>query len=149
MHENFHGLIIGSKIYPVDHLADLCENMLSDNSIPQWEKKVYSFISDWISDKDYILQVSSGSTGIPKEIRLPKKSMILSAQKTCELFNLKFGQTALLCLPIDYIAGKMMVVRAIVGGLNLVLTEPTSMPDLTEFGKIDFLPWFHCRHIIL
>jgi O-succinylbenzoic acid--CoA ligase len=138
MQENYHGLIIGNRIYPVDNLADLCENMLADISIPPWEKKVYTFIEDWISDKAYITQISSGTTGTSKEFKLPKQAMISAAINTCTMFDLRFGQTALLCLPVDYIAGKMMIVRAFVGGLNLLMTEPTSMPDLTGFGKIDF-----------
>ena len=138
MQTHFHGLLINNRIHPIDSLPDICENMLADKSIPEWEKKIYAFINEWISDKEYIQQTSSGTTGKPKELKLSKKSMILSAQKTCKLFDLRFGNSILLTLPIEYIAGKMMIVRAFVGGLNLLLTEPTSMPDLTDFGNIDF-----------
>jgi O-succinylbenzoic acid--CoA ligase len=138
MQENLHGLIICNRIYPVDNLADLCDNMMEDPSIPSWEKKVYAFIKEWISGNDYIAQVSSGTTGKPKEIKLSKKAMMKAAENTCSVFDLRMGQTALLCLPVEYIAGKMMIVRAFVGGLNLLLTEPTSMPDITGFGRVDF-----------
>jgi o-succinylbenzoate---CoA ligase len=138
MQENIHGLILSNRIHPVDGLADLCENMLTDPSIPAWEKKVYAFIEEWIDEKDHITQMSSGTTGTPKELKLPKQAMLNAARNTCRVFDLKFGQTALLCLPVEYIAGKMMIVRSLVGGLNLLLTEPTSMPDLAGYGKIDF-----------
>ena len=138
MQNTFHGLIICNRIYPIDSLSDLCENMLADPSVPLWEKKVYSFILEWINDEDHIIQISSGTTGIPKEIKLSKKAMIKAALNTCKIFDLISGQTALLCLPVEYIAGKMMIVRAFVGGLNLLLAEPTSMPDISGFGKVDF-----------
>lgn len=136
--DKYHGLILNNRIIPVDDLKDFSESMISDSSIPKWQKSVFAFIIDWIDDKDYIEQKSSGTTGEPKSLKLSKKSMIESALKTCEYFDLSFGQTCLLCLPIDYIAGKMMIVRAFVGGLNLLLTEPSSMPELTSFGKVDF-----------
>jgi O-succinylbenzoic acid--CoA ligase len=138
MNDDIHGLIISNRIHPVDSLEDLCETMLTDKSIPSWEKNVYSFIKEWISETDYIMQVSSGTTGSPKDIKLSKLAMIKAASNTCQAFDLHFGQTALLCLPVEYIAGKMMIVRALVGGLNLILTEPSSMPDLAGCGKIDF-----------
>ena len=138
MPTNYHGLIINNHLYPIDNLKDYCDDMCSDNGVPEWQKKVYAFIHEWINEKDFINQSSSGTTGQQKEFRLPKKAMITSAEKTCQFFDLHFGQTNLLCLSMDYIAGKMMVVRAFVGGLNLLMTEPTSMPDLSSFGKVDF-----------
>jgi len=133
-----HGIIINNRIYPVDSLNDLCETILEDRSKPEWEKKIYRFIQEWLDEKDYIIQNSSGTTGKNKEFKLSKKSMAISAQKTCSLFGLTFGQSIMLCLPIEYIAGKMVIVRAFTGGLNLQYTEPTSMPDISGFGKIDF-----------
>jgi len=138
MQYEFHGLLLNNKIYTLNDLSVLCDGKINDSSVPQWEKNIYSFILEWFDEKDYIEQRSSGTTGKSKNIRIPKESMILSAKNTCSLFELRFGQTALLCLPVDYIAGKMMIVRALVGGLNLLYTEPTSMPDLSGFRMIDF-----------
>ncbi len=67
-----------------------------------------------------------------------KLAMVRSAESTCRFFNLTRGQTAALCLPMEYIAGKMMVVRSIVCGLNLYITEPKSKPDFHDIEKIDF-----------
>jgi o-succinylbenzoate---CoA ligase len=138
MQDSLHGLIISNRIYPLDQLGDVCENMLADSSVPPWEKKIYTFIQEWINDKDYIIQLSSGTTGTPKELKLSKDAMLRAADNTNSLFDLRFGMTALLCLPVEYIAGKMMIVRALAGGLNLLITEPSSMPDMAGFGKIDF-----------
>ncbi len=138
MQTNFDGLLLNNKIIPIGDLTELCRDVLDNRSIPQWEKKVYEFILELIDEKEYISQMSSGTTGKPKKIQISKESMIHSARNTCDFFKLKFGQTALMCLPIDYIAGKMMIVRAFVGGLNLLLTEPSSMPDISGFKRINF-----------
>ncbi|MFW5753922.1 MAG: long-chain fatty acid--CoA ligase, partial [Marinilabiliaceae bacterium] len=63
-----------------------------------------------------------------------KKAMLRSAFNTNDFFNLGPGHTALLCLSCKYIAGKMMVVRALAGGLHLV-TVPVSGRPLQELGR--------------
>ena len=71
---------------------------------------------------------TSGSTGKPKPMWAEKHRMEASARMTLDFLGLKAGDTALLCLPLDYIAGKMMVVRSLVGGLKLVSVEPSGHP---------------------
>ena len=71
---------------------------------------------------------TSGSTGKPKPMWVEKKRMAHSARTTCAFLGLKRGDTALLCLSLNYIAGKMMAVRAIEWGLNLVCVEPSGHP---------------------
>ncbi|MDA3928664.1 MAG: AMP-binding protein [Prolixibacteraceae bacterium] len=117
-------------------LKDIQEK-LNDSNLHDWEKNIYKFILNWLDDSDFILQQTSGSTGIPKKIRLKKSAMIASSLKTIHSFNLKAYDTAWLCLPIEYIAGKMMAVRAIVGNLNLILSEPTGTPT-PPINTIDF-----------
>ena len=56
--------------------------------------------------------------------------MEASARITCDFLGLHEGDTALLCLPLDYIAGKMMVVRALTCGLRLIVQEPSGLPQL-------------------
>ncbi len=96
--------------------------------------ELYSFLTEWFNKEDVILLKTSGSTGVAKTISVHKKKMILSAQKTGSFLNLEPGNKALCCLPLNYIAGKMMVVRAITLGLNLTVAEPSKAPfkDLTE-----------------
>jgi o-succinylbenzoate---CoA ligase len=106
--------------------------------INPWEKEIYRFIINWLSDSDHIIQYSSGTTGKPKQIKLPKESMMHSARLTCDILHLKEGDTALLCMPVDYIAGKMMIVRSMVCRLNLITVEPNSTPDTTRLPQIEF-----------
>ncbi len=64
--------------------------------------------------------------------------MLASAQNTIGFFQLKEGDVAVLCLPIQYIAGKMMVVRALLANLNLKLIKPSGTPDFTGIEKTVF-----------
>jgi O-succinylbenzoic acid--CoA ligase len=132
------GLTINSQPFDFKELLTFSsDNIVSANTYP-WEKEIYRFMITWLSDSDYIVQFSSGTSGKSKEIRLPKQSMMLSALNTCRYFSLHKGHTALLCMPVDYIAGKMMIVRSLVGELNLYLTEPKSNPDIPDSQPIDF-----------
>ncbi|MFT4830938.1 MAG: O-succinylbenzoic acid--CoA ligase [Psychroserpens sp.] len=92
------------------------------------------FLLDWLNDKPTISVRTSGTTGKPKTVHLQKEHMINSALATADFFGLESGDTVLHCLPASYIAGKMMLVRAIVLGLRLDYVEPSSVP-LTEVQK--------------
>ena len=86
------------------------------------------FLTEWRDDNPRLLVHTSGSTGVPKPLWVEKRRMEASARITCRFLGLKRGDTALLCLPLDYIAGKMMVVRAEVAGLRLIAVEPSGHP---------------------
>lgn len=96
------------------------------------------FISDWQSPSPTILVHTSGSTGKPKPMLVEKRRMEASARITCSFLGLKPGDSALLCMPLDYIAGKMMCVRSIVGGLRLMRVEPCGHP----LQHLDEVPTF-------
>ncbi|WP_299887949.1 AMP-binding protein [uncultured Lacinutrix sp.] len=89
-----------------------------------FEQEIGEFLLCWLDGNDAIEVKTSGSTGIPKTITINKQSMVNSAIATGTFFNLKPSSKALLCLPASYIAGKMMLVRAIVLGLELDCIEP-------------------------
>jgi O-succinylbenzoic acid--CoA ligase len=86
------------------------------------------FLHEWNNGEERILVHTSGSTGKPKPIWVEKKRMEASARITCDFLGLSPGDTALLCLPLDYIAGKMMVVRSQVRELNLLAVPPSAHP---------------------
>jgi O-succinylbenzoic acid--CoA ligase len=71
-------------------------------------------------------------------MRVSKAAMLNSAFKTLDFFNLVPGNSALLCLSCNYIAGKMMVVRAFAGNLNLIPVPVTSHPLIKLEQSIDF-----------
>jgi len=96
------------------------------------------FLKEWNNDQTRLLVHTSGSTGKPKPMWVEKQRMEASARITCDFLGLREGVTALLCMNLDYIAAKMMVVRAIVRNLNLISVPPTGHPlhDIQE--DIDF-----------
>ena len=107
------------------------------------QEDYYNFLKSWFDDKDYILTNTSGSTGKPKEIMLKKLDLIESSKLTARYFDLKVGDKIINCLPIKYIAGKMMLVRSIVLGLDLYIFPATSSPisELKEnYELVAFTP---------
>lgn len=78
------------------------------------------FLIEWNNEATYVVAHTSGSTGKPKEIRLPKDDMRASARATNQFFGI--GTDAVLGIPLDfgYIAAKMMVVRSLEAGCELV-----------------------------
>ena len=101
------------------------------------------FLSEWNNDSDRVLVHTSGSTGKPKPMRVEKKRMLNSARITCDFLGLKPGDSALLCMSLDYIAGKMVVVRSIERHLHLISVSPSGHPlkdvNLKEVnGEITF-----------
>ena len=86
------------------------------------------FFSEWNNDSDRVLVHTSGSTGKPKPMMVEKKRMLNSARITCDFLGLKPGDSALLCMSLDYIAGKMVVVRSIERHLHLISVPPSGHP---------------------
>ncbi len=121
-------LTINSHPYSREQLVVFCHSKLSDSQSSSFDNHLYSFILNFISENPDVIVKTSGSTGKPKEVKLSKDAMIESAKMTGEFFGLKRGDKALLCLPTEFIAGKMMVVRAVALGLNLIHIPPTSNP---------------------
>ena len=100
--------------------------------------EIEMFLEEWNSTDAIVKVNSSGSTGTPKTIAIEKKFMRQSAKKTLEFLHLKKGDTAYLCLSTETIAGKMMVIRCILGELKLVV-GPISASSLSSYHtKIDF-----------
>ncbi len=120
-------------------LIDLSKALPQDQtSSNEFETKVLDFIKEWFSESKTVKIQSSGSTGSPKVFDIEKSKMLNSAEMTCDFLGLKEGNSALLCLPIEYISGKMMVVRSISRKLKLKIA-PTSLSPLENINeKIDF-----------
>ena len=101
------------------------------------------FLSEWNNDSLFVHVQTSGSTGAPKPMLAEKRRMLASARITNDFLGLREGDVALLCMSLDYIAGKMMVVRSIERGLKLITVEPSGHPLnhsqlATDDCQIDF-----------
>lgn len=104
-----------------------------------FEKPVGDFLLDWFDSKTYIEMQTSGSTGTPKIIKVDKQAMVNSALATGDFFGLHAGNRALQCLPVKYVAGKMMLIRSIILGLDLDYVAPSSHPMEGLEEKYDFV----------
>ena len=103
---------------------------------------VNDFLQEWNSPSETLLVHTSGSNGKPKPMWVEKQRMLNSAHITCDFLGLRPGDSALLCMSLDYIAGKMMVVRSIERKLRLFSVKPSGHPlsdeSLTKMVEMDF-----------
>ncbi len=136
-HLEYNTLILNGNELTGNAIADFCfESDREDLN------QLGAFIKDWLDESPKIEVQTSGSTGTPAIIEINKSQMLQSAGMTAEFFQFKKGETALLCLPTTYIAGKMMVVRALYSHLNLFCIPPSANPltEIPEDQQVDFAP---------
>lgn len=121
-----------------EELMRYCEHNLKKNCLSADEIAMYSFIAEWLSPANSIIVATSGSTNKPKEMVFQKRQLVQSAQMTCNYLGIDEKMNLLLCLSAQYIAGKMMIVRAFTSGANLVTVSATAnaLANLNE--RIDF-----------
>lgn len=131
-------LLLNGKKFYYDEIAAYSFR----NSIPLdgYESKTLEFCRNWLNGVQEFPIQTSGSTGVPKTISLTREQMEASARRTIKLLNLQQGDTALVCLNTEYIAGMMMLVRAYKADLQIIIADPTSNPLSLLSGdeKIDF-----------
>ena len=124
IHKNFQ--LNGFSFLNKEELLDYSESI---------SKPIFAFLSEFLSNTIIVEVQTSGSTGTPKIIEIKKEFFINSAIATGEFFDLKEKTTALMCLNPEYIAGKMMLVRALVLGWELDVVFPSSNP-LSNIEKV-------------
>ena len=96
-----------------------------------FESSLADFLAEWFNPLPVLKVQTSGSTGTPKELWVEKERMRNSARLTVSFLGLQAGDTALICMPLKYIGGKMVIVRAIIAGLNLIPVTPSGHPMAT------------------
>jgi O-succinylbenzoic acid--CoA ligase len=131
-------IILNGQPITADQVKSVLERKLTDHPISDWETELFQFLDEWFFNSEFIEAQTSGSTGTPKPILLPKSVMVKSAERTIGYFGLQPGNRILLSLPCRYIAGKMMVVRAIIGQMNLITVDPSTDFDFLQNESFDF-----------
>ncbi len=119
-----------------DELKEVAYSYIKEGEF--YEKEIGDFLLEWTNDRDVVEVRTSGSTGLPKIIKLKKQAMVASALATGDYFKLEPGNTCLHCLPAHFIAGKMMMIRAMILGLELTTVEPLSRPVFNKDTVFDF-----------
>jgi len=127
---------LNGKSYSNKALTEVANGLLKDDA--PYKQAIGEFLLEWLNSSESIIVSTSGSTGNPKKIHLKKEQMLNSAIATGTFFKLKEGDTALLCLPCHFIAGKMMLVRAMVLGLELDYVASSSSPLDNNDKSYDF-----------
>ncbi|HEY5688791.1 MAG TPA: AMP-binding protein [Yeosuana sp.] len=122
--------------YNQDDIKEIAYSFIKEG-LP-YEQAVGDFLMDWLDSKSFIKVKSTGTTGKPKLIKLDKQAMVNSSIFTGNFFNLAPGDKALHCLPANFIAGKMMLVRAMILGLEIDLIEPSAHPVFNSKRAYDF-----------
>lgn len=117
-------------------LLSLAKNYI--RSEEEYLQHIGFFLRDWFDHNPLIEVQTSGSTGKPKKIQVKKEYMVNSALATGDFFDLPAKTTALLCLPATYIAGKLMIVRALVLGWEIDSVKPQGNPFKINQKTYDF-----------
>lgn len=109
-------------------LHELACKKLAD-SPADWERNVWTIVEQFCNPATTSLTFStSGSTGTPKQITVQKYHLQASAKTTVSFLQIAQRSNTLLCLPAQKVGGAMVIIRAIVRGLNLICIKPTSTP---------------------
>lgn len=95
-----------------------------------WQGAIVDFLERWWGESNTIAVHTSGSTGNPRPLSHTKSDMVESARRTIAHFGLVPGTEAALAMPVQFIGGMMMVVRADVGAWNLSAVQPQATPQL-------------------
>lgn len=136
-YKNIHNRFkLNGTHYNFEDLKEVAYSFIKEGL--DFEKQIGDFLNHWQDDSEFIDVKTSGSTGQPKTISLSKQAMVNSAIATGDYFGLEPGNTALMCLPANYIAGKMMLVRALILGLEIEVIEPKTNPVFDNEVHYDF-----------
>ena len=132
MHADFR---LDGISYDRDSLLSFSHALCNANNEHQIE--LGKFLLEWFSDSPDIKLQTSGSTGKPTEIIAQKSMLTASAMTTINTLGLLPTQKALLCLPMRYIAAKMMLIRALLAGLWIDVVKP-SLTSSASTNTYDF-----------
>lgn len=124
--------------YTPEEFLEFSKQALERNGIEKWERDIFDFVIEWFNDKNFFIAFTSGSTGDPKAIQISKAYARASAERTAAFFDFQNMKNVLLCLPVSFIAGKMMLVRAFHSDLDLYIEKAESNPMINLNQKIDF-----------
>ena len=98
------------------------------------------FMAQWLDSSLFISAHTSGSTGSPKPVSLLKSDMMASARATNAFFEI--GECAIFHCPLslDYIAVKMMAVRAFMAAGKAFFETPSNNPHFIACDLLAIVP---------
>lgn len=126
-----------SSVDKASNLSDLIEKQIKTEGELFW-RDTELFIADWLSIKSQFEIKTSGTTGVPRTLVFSRESLRRSAEITNQTFGLDQSTHYLMCLPVHFVAGKMMLVRAFESQARVTIVEPSSNPIKSLDHAIDF-----------
>lgn len=90
-----------------------------------------------------LIMHTSGSTGVPKRVRLPWERVYASCAAACTHLTLHPGETWLAALPCDHIGGLALILRAAIAGYPLLMPrphQPMSADVYTQVQAVSLVP---------
>jgi O-succinylbenzoic acid--CoA ligase len=125
--------------YQTHHLSSTQSALPDLEELPSFAQEAFSFCKDWLAGKNRFVQPTSGSTGTPKLQEITRQQLVASATATGAFFGVNSEFKLLCCLNPAYIAGKMMLVRALVWDCEITLVEPNSTPLASQEEPFDLV----------
>jgi O-succinylbenzoic acid--CoA ligase len=125
--------------YQSHHLSSSQSSLPNLEELPEFAQEAFTFCKDWLDGKDSFVQTTSGSTGTPKLQEITRHQLVTSASATGAFFGADSEFKLLCCLNPAYIAGKMMLVRALVWNCEITLVEPSADPMASVDGHFDLV----------
>ena len=123
--------------YDFTELKEVAYSFLKEGDT--FEQYMGDFLMDWLDQSDTIYLETSGTTALPKRMQYNKQALVNSAIATGNFFKVTIGDKALHCLPANFIAGKMMLIRAMILGFSLDLVSPSKNPFHKNKKVYDFV----------
>ena len=112
---------------------------LDTSKCSAYEWEILTFCQQYLDGKSEFDFSTSGSTGAPKTMVATRERLAISARATLGHLGIKQGGNALLCINAQFTGGRMMLVRAMEGQLQLWVQTPTNTPDLTADRNYDLV----------
>ena len=125
--------------YQSHHLSSSQSSLPNLEELPEFAREAFTFCKDWLDGKDSFVQTTSGSTGTSKLQEITRHQLVTSASATGAFFGADSEFKLLCCLNPAYIAGKMMLVRALVWNCEITLVEPSADPMASVDGHFDLV----------
>ncbi|MDP4754651.1 MAG: AMP-binding protein [Flavobacteriaceae bacterium] len=113
------------------------ESDLSDTR--PWIRARAQWVQSWLQSDAPLEVLTSGTTGAPKSIFFTKAQAHYSCKATGQFLGLGAGTRALIALSCDYVAGKMMWIRALTLGWSITEVDPGASPWSEQQGPFDFV----------
>lgn len=105
-------------------IARWADELVERHRSGAWATDLRSTLRELLAEDGVLNTRTSGTTGLPRSHAFHTADLLASAALTREAFGLKPGDRTLLCLPCEFVGGKMMLVRAMVLGLDLHAIDP-------------------------